>query len=118
MLKDDSCEGCFDVTVNKNVLAKFGMVVEKSETYEAATTSAQALIKKYGIEKLPAILVSPEGEYYPAFVSAWQQVGSIEDDGWYVMRHPEVLGTYKDLKTGQVINPYEKKNTPSEPVEE
>ena len=106
MLKDDTCTTCFDVSVNKGILTKFGMHLESTETYEAATTSAQALIKKYGLEKLPAILVSPDAQYYPAFMNAWKQVGTEEDDGWYVMRSPDVLGTYKNLKTGEVTNPF------------
>ena len=27
----------------------------------------------------------------------------ISGDGWYVMRRPEILGTYKDLTAGQIV---------------
>ncbi len=104
MLKDESCKECYDVNVNKQILSRFGLVIKNQETYEIATTSAKAIIDKYKITKIPAILVSPDAKDYPAFVGVWDDVGSVEGDGWYVMRKPELLGAYKDLKTNQVMN--------------
>ena len=105
MLKDESCKECYDVNVNKQILSRFGLVIKNQETYDVTTTSAKALIDKYKITKVPVILVSPDVDYYPAFKQVWEGVGSIEADGWYVMRNPELLGAYKDLKTNKIVNP-------------
>jgi heme/copper-type cytochrome/quinol oxidase subunit 2 len=50
------------------------------------------------------ILLSPEARFYNSFVQAWKQVGDVENDGWFVMKHPEVLGVVKDLTTGKLID--------------
>ena len=65
--------------------------------------AAKYILKKYNITKVPVILISPDAGVYSGFVSAWPQVGDVSGDGWYIMRKPEALGTYKDLLTGQVV---------------
>ena len=105
MLKDDSCTECYDVTVNKAILSRLGIIINNQETYDLATTSAKALLDKYKITKVPVILISPDAQYYPSFTAVWNSVGSTESDGWYVMRKPELLGAYKDLTTNEVVKP-------------
>lgn len=103
MLEDESCTGCYDVSVNKQILARFGMAIGSEKVYDVSSAEGEKLVLKYNIEKVPMIIVSPEGEAYDSFVGVWSQVGSIEGDGWFVMRSPEVIGVVKDLSTGQVI---------------
>lgn len=67
--------------------------------------AGKTLLKQYNITKVPIMLASPDAKLYASFVQVWPQVGNVAGDGWYVMRNPEVLGTYKDLTTGQVITP-------------
>ncbi len=105
MLTDDSCKECFDVKINRNILVRFGLVIKNEETYDIATQSAKALIDQYKIKKVPTILVSPEGKEYQSFEAVWNSVGSVESDGWFVMRNNELLGTYKDLAANKVVNP-------------
>jgi len=105
MLKDENCSECYDVALNRGILSRFGLVITNQETYDAATGSAKALIEKYKITKIPAIVVSPDAQHYLSFVSVWEGVGSVESDGWYVMRRPEMLGTYRDLTTNTIVNP-------------
>ena len=103
LLKDKSCKECYDVDINKQILPRFGVFV-KEETYaDISSAEGRELIAKYNIEKVPALLLSPEASEYPIFVQVWQSVGSAEEDGWYVMRKPEGLGTYKDLTTNEII---------------
>lgn len=103
MLEDNSCLECYDVSVNKQILARFGITPNTEETYDISSSKGQELISKYSIEKVPTILLSSEAEAYDSFVRAWQQVGSVEDDGWFIMRNPEVLGVVKNLTTGELI---------------
>ena len=104
LLTDSSCVGCYDVKINEQILARLGVFVKESVSYDISSKEGKALVSKYKIEKAPIILLSPEASVYPVFLQAWNSVGSAEDDGWYVMRRPEGLGTYKDLKTNEIVN--------------
>ncbi len=105
-LSDKTCTTCYNVTRNKNVLeGNFGMAIDSETSVDISDASGKAFISKYSITKVPIILVSPEGKDYAQFISAWQQVGDVAEDDWYIMRNPNVLGSYKDLSTGQVVNP-------------
>jgi len=60
-------------------------------------------VSKYNIQKVPVILLSPEAKEYDSFINAWKPVGSVESDGWFVMRKPEALGTVKDIVNNKII---------------
>ncbi len=103
-LKDGTCPDCYDVQINNQLLKRnFAVVLANETTVDISSAYGQLLIKQYNLTKVPIILVSPDASAYERFVQAWEQVGDIASDDWYVMRKPEVLGTYKDLSTGQVI---------------
>jgi hypothetical protein len=105
MLNDKTCNICYDVLVNKQILARFGIATDKEFSYDVNSDEGKDLINKYKITKVPIIVMSPETKVYDSFTQVWDQVGTIENDGWYVMRTPEVLGTIKDLSTDQIIQP-------------
>lgn len=92
MLTDNSCSECYDVEINKQILQGLGIIPNSENTYDVSSSNGQQLISKYNIKKIPMILVSPEANVYEAFVQAWSSVGSIDNDGWYVMTNPEVIG--------------------------
>lgn len=105
-LNDSTCANCYDILVNKQILERnFGVVIINETTVDKNTDYGKALIKQYNISKVPIMLASPDASLYLGFVQVWPQVGDIAKDGWYIMRKPEVLGTYKDLSTGQVVLP-------------
>ena len=103
LLEDKSCKECYDVDINKQILPRFGVFVNEEAYADISSAEGGELIAKYNIEKVPALLLSPEALEYPVFVRVWQSVGSAEEDGWYVMRKPEGLGTYKDLTTNEIV---------------
>ena len=98
-LTDTSCQVCYDVSVNKQILQRLGLLIASEKTVDISSAEGQQLKQKYQITKVPIILASPEAAVYDNFVQAWESVGSVETDGWYVMRKPELLGVYKDLLT-------------------
>lgn len=108
MLNDKTCNTCYDVLVNKQILARFGIATDKEFSYDVSSNEGKDLINKYKITKVPIIVLSPETKVYDSFTQVWDQVGTIENDGWYVMRSPEVLGTYKDLSTNQIVQPQQR----------
>ncbi len=102
-LSDASCKSCYDVNINKEILARFGLAITLEKNLDINSTEGAGLVKTYKIEKAPIILVSPEADVYDVFKQAWPSVGSVEADGWFVMRNPEILGGYKNLTSGQEI---------------
>ena len=103
LLDDASCAECYDVSINKQILPRFGVFVKEEAIFDVSSKEGKELIAKYNIEKVPALLLSPEASEYPAFVQVWQGVGTAEEDSWYVMRKPEDLGTYRELASGEII---------------
>jgi len=102
-LTKDDCLVCYDVFVNKNILLNFGMALDEENTYDINSSEGKQLMQKYNIEKVPIIILSPDSEYYHSLVQAWKSVGTIESDGWFVMRKPEVIGTYWDIEQNRVV---------------
>jgi serine kinase of HPr protein (carbohydrate metabolism regulator) len=105
MLNDKTCNICYDVLVNKQILARFGIATDKEFSYDINSDEGKDLISKYKITKVPIIILSPEAKVYTDFAQVWSQVGTVENDEWYAMRSPELLGTYKDLSTNQIVQP-------------
>lgn len=109
MLVDDSCKECYNIEINKQILLRFGVKIKSEKTYDINSKEGKQLISNYNIQKVPIIIVSPEAEEYEALVSAWKSVGTIENDKWFVMRAPEIIGTSKIIKTGELIIKQENK---------
>ncbi len=105
MLNDTACSTCYDVSMNKNILARMGITPAEEFSYDVSSDEGKELISKYNITKVPIIILSPDAKLYDIFVQAWPQVGDVAEDGWYVMRTPEILGPIKDLSTGQLVQP-------------
>ncbi len=104
-LADKSCTECYDVKLHKEILTNpqtFGMYVDNEEAVDIADAKGKEMIAKYNITKVPATILSDEVSVYPSS-KALGQFFSLEKDGYYVFRKLEVLGTYKDLPTNQVV---------------
>lgn len=104
-LDDESCVECYDVKSNKAIIQRLGLFIDKEETLDINSPQGEQLIDKYDIVKVPIILISKGAGDYGFFEDVWKQVGSRESDAWFVMRKPEIIGTYKDLNSGSIVNP-------------
>lgn len=104
LLVDNSCSTCYNVSINTFVLKRFGIYVNSENTYDINSKEGKELINKYKIKKVPILIINPEINAYASFIRPWSSVGSIESDGWFIMRKPEVLGTYRDLETGEITS--------------
>jgi hypothetical protein len=102
-LTKNDCPVCYNVSVNKNILLNFGIAIKSENTYDISSPEGEKLVQKYNIKKAPIIITSPDSKYYPSLVNAWGNVGTIENDGWFVMRNPEIIGTYWDIKNNRAI---------------
>jgi hypothetical protein len=94
LVVNSSCTNCLNATGFSQYMAQEGYVtIVNTTTYEANSTAGEALIAKYNLSALPAVLYSPEAAFYPEFTKLWLQRNStIESDGWYVFRAYNLLG--------------------------
>ncbi len=105
-LNDSTCSSCYNVQVNRQILERnFGLVLVNETTVDISSDSGKSLIKQYNITKVPIMLASPDANLYAGFIQVWPQVGNVAKNGWFVMRNPEILGTYKNLSSGQIVSP-------------
>src|SRR3989344_2180439 len=102
-LTKNDCPVCYDVSVNRNILLRFGLTLNKENTHDINSPEGKQLVQKYNIKKVPIIILSPDAKYYHSLEQVWTSVGTIENDGWFVMRNPEAIGTYWDLENGGVV---------------
>ena len=104
-LTDKSCADCYDVSVHEQILTSpqsFAIRLDKEETFDVTDATGKELILKYNITQAPTIIISDEVSAYPSS-QALRQFFSLEKDGYYVFRTAQVMGSYKDLATGQVV---------------
>lgn len=92
MITDNSCASCYDVTLHKAVLARFGMAVESETTVDINSSEGKALLDAYNITKVPTIVVTGDANLYESFNSIWRQVGDVAEDGAHIFREPRALG--------------------------
>ncbi len=103
-LNDSSCKSCYDVSSLRNIVSNvIGLTVAEEKNIDISSDEGKETLNKYKIEKAPTLLLSGESADYPGFSTAFAQVGSQENDGWFVIRNPQIFGGYKDLTTGQEV---------------
>ena len=91
LLNDASCTDCFDVNLYQNIFKQFGVRAGEITVYDIASKEGSSLVQQYSIKKVPTILISPEVEVYQGIINTWDQVGTIEDDGWLILREVQKL---------------------------
>ncbi|MBR9689410.1 MAG: hypothetical protein GOV01_00735, partial [Candidatus Altiarchaeota archaeon] len=47
MLTDESCSDCYDVTIHKQVLPRFGLAIAEENTYSIQSSEGAEIVKKY-----------------------------------------------------------------------
>lgn len=99
IIQDSSCKECFKLEPLIQNLRQAGVAIT-SKVLSYDSSDAKNLIAKYSIKKIPAIILSKDAAEYELIVQAWQQVGSTENDGSFVLR--TVNPPYKDLTTNSV----------------
>ncbi len=97
-LTDGNCSDCLDLSDFKKAIEGFGVKVVWDKVFDINSSEAKKLLKDYNITAVPTVLLSSEANKYPGFVTAWEQVGSVEKDGVFILRGLDVLGgKYKQI---------------------
>ncbi len=104
MVNDSTCGECYNVSLHRQILARFGLAITEEKVIDTNSKEGQELVAMYNITKVPTIIITGDVDVYEAFKKVWQQVGTIEKDGAYVFRNMKALAgfKYKDLTTNEV----------------
>lgn len=105
-LDDGSCTECYDVTLHDEILDRLALNATNKRTVDISSDEGKEMVDKYFITAVPTILLTGELEPYDILNEIWDEVGSIEYDGTYVLRKGiESMGPYKALPGGEIIFP-------------
>lgn len=101
-LEDASCEQCYDVAAHDNALANLLITPSETKRLDVSSEEGQALVSAYGITDVPTIILQGDLDPFEFLGPVWDNVGTVEEDGARVFRSVEIMGTYKNLETGEV----------------
>ncbi len=102
-LADASCPACYNTTLLERTFASMGVVFGEARRLDAASGEGADLVRKYNITRVPTVLLSSDAGLYAEIASLWSRVGSVEPDGWWVFRRPDLIAppvTYRNLTSG------------------
>lgn len=104
-LNDATCTECYDVTIHKQILERFGMVIGTEKTIDISSSEGKSLVAQHSLTSIPSVIVSGDIELYEGFDQVWGTVGTVEN-GNYVFRNNGVFlpqFSYKNLTTGEIV---------------
>ncbi len=98
-LVDSSCTDCFDMGNIVRALQPFNVNITSTATLDYSSADAKALVGKYGITAIPALLISGDIAK-PGIASLWAQVGKVV--GGTVVIDSKNFPPYTNVTTGNV----------------
>lgn len=98
VIKDSSCKECNDINPFINQFAALGVKIVNEQDIEY--TQAASVINKYGITKIPTVILSSDLEAYPTIADAWKNVGNKSSDGSFILT--SINPPYRDLVKGKI----------------
>lgn len=103
-LKEPKCDKCLDLAPLINQIKSAGVKILEEKIVLTDSDEGKELLKKYGIDFAPTIILSKDADVYSLMQQAWPQIGSRENDGSYVFRggaqYPNLPSI--NLTTGQL----------------
>ncbi|MDD9954263.1 MAG: hypothetical protein OXR66_08075 [Candidatus Woesearchaeota archaeon] len=102
----DACDECYDVQITREFLKESRIIPYKERDVDIASDEGKQLREQYGITTVPTLILDKEADEYPNMRPGWTIVGSIEDDGSYILRDLQKLSVvYYDLEQESVMRP-------------
>lgn len=98
IINDKSCEECADLSSFILQLKQSGVAIVDEKIVDIK--DADALISKYKLDKVPALIFSEDLAVYTLIAESWQISGTVEKDGSYILR--EINPPYFDLEENKV----------------
>lgn len=100
-----SCEGCYEASRLRDAMADVGITPYLERTVDAETAAGRALVARYNITAVPTLIMDEQARFY-ALQPGWDVVGTIEEDGSYVLRDLQRMQVaYYDLGSKRLMKP-------------
>lgn len=101
ILADPSCSSCINASALTLYLQQsFGVNITRENVLDYTSAQAQGLINKYNITSVPAFIASAGMASYGNMSRLWPQLGTVEQDGSYVLRAE--IPPYRSLSDGKI----------------
>ncbi len=86
LISDKDCPQCTDLSTFSTQFKQLGIAITKEDKFDVTNAEGNRLVQRYNIEKLPTLIFSSDAAAYDEFAQGFPQVGTIENDGAFVMR--------------------------------
>ena len=93
VIKDSKCNDCFDIAAAVNYVKSAKVNITNEKTYEFSSSEGKQLASKYGIEKIPGLIITGE-------IEKVQLQGLVKNNGALVLAAPEP--PYTNTATGKI----------------
>ena len=97
---DESCPKCADLTQIIGFFTQQGVKFSSEKTIDYASPEAKDLIAKFGVQKIPAMIISKDILDYQAISQIWPQLNATEKQGFYALH--TTAPPYRDLSTNRI----------------
>lgn len=102
----NTCDDCYDPYTLRGFINSSHIIVGKERAFDIASPEGRAVAARYNITRVPTIIMDEEAGLYPNLLPGWLVVGTVEDDGAYVLRNLERLSVvHYDIVSKRVMNP-------------
>ena len=98
-INDQTCEKCTDLSSFIQQLKQLGVAIVDEKAIDIK--DAAALISRYRLDKVPALIFSKDLSAYEDLTQNWQVGGTVESDGRYILR--TINPPYFDLNSDKVV---------------
>ena len=114
ILTDISCPTCYDAEkINKAILAQMGIIPQNVKKVDINSPTGKQFLNEYNITLVPTIILQGDMNRYPSLTQSWRSVGSVEQDGAYVLRKIDIFEQpYKNIVEDKVITPKSSSKAP------
>ncbi|MFH2105914.1 MAG: hypothetical protein ABII22_01525 [Candidatus Micrarchaeota archaeon] len=92
-LSDRYCTDCYAVAAHQLLLEDVGLFFINIEQYDINDMDGFEIIREYGINKFPTVLLSEDAMDYARIRDSWHRLGTEEADGWLVFRNMTQIKT-------------------------
>jgi hypothetical protein len=99
-ITDKSCKECLPIEEFGKQMEQVGVTVGTTASLDFTDKTAQDLIKRYSITKVPAMILTDDALLYEPVQQVWDNIGTQESDGMLVLRN--ISPPYRELSTRQV----------------
>jgi hypothetical protein len=101
-----SCSQCYDIFITRGFMEESRIVVGEEQVIDAESAEGRALVQRYNLTAVPTIIMDSEAAEYSNIQPGWGIMGTVEEDGSYVLRDLQRLRvTYYDLAHKKLMKP-------------